>query len=93
MNGEPRNVMAEVPKARKASARSARSIPSLALLNTHEIALLHAMAAGSTNAELGALVNRSEKKTVRNQLTRLYVKLGARNRTEAVAIFVRMGEI
>ncbi|WP_309962257.1 LuxR C-terminal-related transcriptional regulator [Variovorax guangxiensis] len=62
------------------------------MLSAHEIALMHAMTAGNTNAQLGALVNRSEK-TVRNQLTHLYLKLGARNRTEAVAIFMRMAQI
>ena len=84
--------MAKDPMALEKSARPPQSMPSLALLSANEIALLHAMAAGQTNAELGVLVNRSEK-TVRNQLTRLYAKLGARNRTEAVAIFMRMGGI
>ena len=63
----------------------------LALLSAHEIALLRAMAAGSTNAQLAALVGRSEK-TIRNQLSHLYQKLGARNRTEAVAIYLRMNQ-
>lgn len=77
---------------RKESEGPAPKKPSLALLSAHEIALMHAMTAGNTNAQLGALVNRSEK-TVRNQLTHLYLKLGARNRTEAVAIFMRMAQI
>lgn len=63
----------------------------LASLSAHEITLLRAMAAGSTNAQLAALVSRSEK-TIRNQLSRLYVRLGARNRTEAVAIYLRMNQ-
>jgi DNA-binding CsgD family transcriptional regulator len=84
--------MDEIQMARLRPARRSRSVPSLALLSAHEIALLRAMAAGNTNVQLGVLVNRSEK-TVRNQLTRLYVKLRARNRAEAVAIYMRMGEI
>jgi DNA-binding NarL/FixJ family response regulator len=43
----------------------ARNLPPLASLSAHEIALLRAMAAGCTNAELAALVSRSEK-TIRN---------------------------
>ncbi|MGK6306997.1 response regulator transcription factor [Variovorax sp. DT-64] len=63
----------------------------IAPLSAHEITLLRAMAAGSTNAQLAALVGRSEK-TIRNQLSRLYLRLGARNRTEAVAIYLRMNK-
>lgn len=70
----------------------ARNLPPLASLSAHEIALLRAMAAGCTNAELAVLMSRSEK-TIRNQLSRLYARLGARNRTEAVAIYLHMTEI
>jgi two-component system nitrate/nitrite response regulator NarL len=84
--------MAGLQLACKESAGPAPNNPSPVLLSTHEMALMHAMTAGHTNAQLGALVNRSEK-TVRNQLTRLYAKLGARNRAEAVAIFMRRVQI
>ena len=82
----------KAPVANELSAPRSRNVPPLATLSAHEIALLRAMAAGSTNAQIAGLVNRSEK-TVRNQLIRVYRKLGVRNRTEAVAIYVRMGEI
>jgi DNA-binding NarL/FixJ family response regulator len=87
-----RNVMAGFRMIREKSEGPAPNKPPLVLLSAYEIALLHAMTAGNTNAQLGALLNRSEK-TVRNQLTQLYLKLGARNRTEAVAIFMRMAQI
>lgn len=63
---------------------------SLALLSRNEMALMHWLARGYTNAQIGISTHRSEK-TVRNQLTRLYAKLGASNRAEAVAIYMRMG--
>src|SRR6188472_1389361 len=59
-----------------------------ALFTPREIALMRWVAAGCTNAQIGLNAHRSEK-TVRNQLTRLYAKLGARNRAEAVAIYMR----
>lgn len=64
--------------------------PSLASLSRNELALMHRLARGYTNAQIGLSMHRSEK-TVRNQLTHLYAKLGAGNRAEAVAIYMRMG--
>lgn len=58
------------------------------VLTLREIELMRGLAAGRTNHQMASDTNRSEK-TVRNQLTRLYQKLGAHNRAEAVAIYLR----
>ena len=58
------------------------------LLTTRELRLLEWLASGRTNVQIGQCSGRSEK-TVRNQLTALYSKLGAANRTEAVALWLR----
>jgi DNA-binding CsgD family transcriptional regulator len=63
---------------------------SMLALSPNEIGLLRQLASGRTNAQIGLHAHRSEK-TVRNQLTHLYAKLSARNRAEAVAIYMRMG--
>jgi DNA-binding CsgD family transcriptional regulator len=60
------------------------------LLTQAERAILHGLAAGHTNAQIGEQLFRSAK-TVRNQLTSIYAKLGVANRAEAVAVHVRMG--
>ncbi len=61
----------------------------LAPLTPAERTVLHRLAAGHTNAQIGEYLGRSEK-TVRNQLTRVYAKLGVGNRTAAVAMHMRM---
>lgn len=60
----------------------------LQTLTDAEVRILHWLASGRTNAQIAECVGRSEK-TIRNQLTRLYVKLRVANRTEAVAVFLR----
>ena len=60
------------------------------LLTTRELRLLEWLASGRTNVQIGRCAGRSEK-TVRNQLTGLYAKLGAANRAEAVALWLRRG--
>lgn len=72
------------------NARPCSEALSLVLLSPNEAALMHWLARGYTNAQIGLCAHRSEK-TVRNQLARLYAKLGAGNRAEAVAIYMRMG--
>lgn len=57
-------------------------------LNDREQRLLNWLAAGRTNAQIGLCSGRSEK-TIRNQLTQVYAKLGVVNRAEAVAVHVR----
>ena len=59
-------------------------------LTAKEKRLLEWLAAGRTNSEIGQCECRSDK-TVRNQLTRVYAKLGAANRAEAVALYLRGG--
>ena len=54
-----------------------------------ERTLLPLLAAGCTNAQIGQHLGRSEK-TVRNQLTRVYAKLGVVNRAQAVAAHMRL---
>ena len=50
--------------------------------------LLGLLAEGLTNTQIGLRLHRSEK-TVRNQLTGVYRRLGASNRAEAVALYLR----
>lgn len=50
-----------------------------------DLTLLHWLCAGHSNAQIAARLRRSEK-TVRNRLTRLYRRLGVRNRAQAVAV-------
>jgi two-component system, NarL family, nitrate/nitrite response regulator NarL len=57
-------------------------------LNDRERRLLEWLAAGRTNAQIGQCAGRSEK-TIRNQLTHIYAKLGVANRAEAVAVHMR----
>jgi DNA-binding NarL/FixJ family response regulator len=59
-----------------------------AALTTAERFVLNRLASGHTNAQIGHHLGRSEK-TVRNQLTRIYAKLGVANRVEAVARHLR----
>lgn len=58
-----------------------RSVP----LAAQQQRLLHLIARGLTNARIGAELGLSEK-TVRNHVSRILAKLGARTRTEAVFI-------
>ena len=58
-------------------------------LTAAEHGVLRWVAAGRSNAQIGLCIGRSEK-TVRNQLTRVYAKLGVANRAEAVAVHMRM---
>lgn len=59
------------------------------VLTAIERAVLHRLASGHTNAQIGRHFGRSEK-TVRNQLTRIYAKLGVTNRAAAAAVIIRM---
>lgn len=59
-------------------------------LTANEVRLLTFLAAGWSSIQIGRHNCRSEK-TVRNQLTCIYNKLGAANRAEAVAKFLRRG--
>jgi DNA-binding NarL/FixJ family response regulator len=65
----------------------AQAQPPYRFLTEREHRLLGLLAEGFTNAQIGQRVHRSEK-TVHNQLTRIYRKLGAANRAEAVALYL-----
>lgn len=77
----------EVPLQQRNAAAASRAV---AVLTSNEARLILGLAAGHTNQQIAQELHRSEK-TIRNQLTRLYRKLGARNRAEAVAIHLRRG--
>ena len=72
----------------QAAARPVRAPTGSDLLNANEMRLLEWLAAGRTNAQIGTCSGRSEK-TIRNQLTRVYAKLGVVNRAAAVAVYLR----
>ena len=76
--------------ATEETARQRLSATNQPALTPREVELMRGLAAGHTNQQIARTLHRSEK-TIRNQLTRLYGKLGARNRTEAVAIHLRRG--
>jgi two-component system, NarL family, response regulator DevR len=57
-------------------------------LTPHEERILHLVAKGATNREIGDELNLAEK-TVRNYVSSILSKLGARNRTEAAAYVLR----
>jgi len=81
------------PQASLANEETVRQhLPAACLpaLTPREVKLMQGLAAGRTNQQLARAFHRSEK-TIRNWLTRLYLKLGAHNRTEAVAIYQRRG--
>ena len=74
----------EVPTPRGRTGLPLQSIE----LTANEIRLLKHLAAGWSSVQIGRYTYRSEK-TIRNQLTGLYNKLGAANRAEAVAKFLQ----
>lgn len=88
-----KSLASPAPHERPASRQPAPPSPRVdgpCILTLREIELMQGLAAGRTNQQMATDRNRSEK-TVRNQLTRLYLKLGARNRAEAVAIYLKRG--
>ena len=68
-------------------AQETHALDDRSSLNDKETTMLQLIAAGRSNAQIGQCLGRSEK-TVRNQLTRVYAKLGAANRAEAVSLFL-----
>jgi DNA-binding NarL/FixJ family response regulator len=60
-------------------------------LTEREKTLLRLLVHGHTNEQIAAQVFRSEK-TVRNQFTRIFEKLGAANRTQAAALFLHLDQ-
>ena len=74
--------------SKEAPAPSMPKVTDAASLTAAEHAVLYWLAAGRSNAQIGQCLGRSEK-TVRNQLTRVYAKLGVVNRAEAAAVYMR----
>ena len=74
--------------SKEAPAPSMPTAGDAVALTTAEHAVMHWLAAGRSNAQIGQCLGRSEK-TVRNQLTRVYAKLGVVNRAEAAAVYMR----
>jgi two-component system response regulator DevR len=66
---------------------SAVSLPVDAL-NAHERRLLALLTEGNTNKEIGAALGLAEK-TIKNQLTILFERLGIERRAQAAAYYVR----
>ena len=60
----------------------------LAVLRSEELEILRLIAYGRSNAEIAAVICRSEK-TVRNRLTRIFDALEVTSRTEALSLYLR----
>ena len=77
------------PHAEEPTPKGRTNLPLHCIeLTANEIRLLKCLAAGWSSVQIGRHTYRSEK-TIRNQLTSLYNKLGAANRAEAVAKFLQ----
>jgi two-component system, NarL family, response regulator len=72
------------------SGGAAVKSPNKPQVSKRELAVLGQVAAGLSNKQIGRLLGISQK-TVRNHLSRIFSKLGASNRTEAVMNAMRMG--
>lgn len=79
---------ARSPEGRYKVAKRKPVADPKARLTRVELSLMEGLCAGMTNAEIAATIGRSEK-TVRNQLTKVYAKLGVSNRAGAVALYLR----
>jgi DNA-binding NarL/FixJ family response regulator len=66
------------------------NVPRRTDVSNRELVVLAQVAAGLSNKQIGRLLGISQK-TVRNHLSRIFGKLGAGNRTEAVMNAVRLG--
>jgi DNA-binding NarL/FixJ family response regulator len=64
--------------------------PRRSFLSLRELNVLKNVAAGMSNKQIASRLGISEK-TVRNHMNRIFTKLGARNRTEAVVSAMRAG--
>lgn len=82
------------PPASLATEETARlRLPAACLpaLTPREVELMQGLAAGRTPTGNWPDAFHHSEKTIRNWLTRLYLKLGAPNRAGAVAIYLRLG--
>jgi DNA-binding NarL/FixJ family response regulator len=57
------------------------------VLSQREVGIMECIALGMTNGEIAARLTLSEK-TVKNYVSRIYTKLGVRNRAEAIAVWL-----
>lgn len=73
-----------------ASTSSALVDPELARLTPRERSILEHLVSGSTNKQIAAALHLSEK-TIRNQLSLLFAKLGFERRSQAAAFAARHG--
>ncbi len=95
-NGRPnlrRDLTAEGIVARLLALYSAGTAvvsPPRTEISKRELVVLVQVAAGLSNKQIGSLLGISQK-TVRNHLSRIFGKLGAGNRTEAVMNAMRLG--
>lgn len=64
--------------------------PDQPVLSNREVQVLTKVADGLSNKQIGRHLGISEK-TVRNHLTRVFDKLEASNRTQAVMLAMRLG--
>ncbi|MCX2932370.1 LuxR C-terminal-related transcriptional regulator [Mycobacterium sp. CVI_P3] len=87
------NLLAEIPDAPATAGvpdpspfESPDAEDIAALLTRREVQVLNLLAAGKTNAEIGARLFISEG-TVKSHMRHIMEKLGAANRTEAVALY------
>ncbi len=69
---------------------TARAVARRAEVSKRELSVLTHVAAGQSNKQIGNLLGISAQ-TVRNHMSRIFVKLGVSNRTEAVMSAVRLG--
>jgi len=69
---------------------TATAVGRRAAVSKRELSVLIHVAAGKSNKQIGKLLGISAQ-TVRNHMSRIFAKLGASNRTEAVMSAVRLG--
>ncbi len=69
---------------------TARAVARRAEVSKRELSVLTQVAAGQSNKQIGKLLGISAQ-TVRNHMSRIFHKLGASNRTEAVMSAMRLG--
>jgi len=69
-----------------------RATPELASLTNRELEVLHHIARGCSNAEIARLLFVSDE-TVKTHASRIFMKLGVRDRTQAVILAYEQGVV
>jgi DNA-binding NarL/FixJ family response regulator len=88
VGGEYSGVLARIKSAGELTTDI--DVPRRPDVSNRELVVLAQVAAGLSNKQIGRLLGISQK-TVRNHLSRIFGKLGAGNRTEAVMNAMRLG--